>query len=122
MQPPVKVLQARFYVSKSGRQPVREWLLEMTREDRQTIGEDIKTLEYCWPVGMPRCRAIKDVRRMYEVRSNISDGRTARVLFLLNGGQMVLLHGFLKKSQALPQHELEVAVGRMKEVLSHVLH
>jgi hypothetical protein len=41
-----KRLEAYFYRSNSGREPVREWLRELEREDRKAIGEDIKDLEY----------------------------------------------------------------------------
>lgn len=116
---PLKTQQAAFYVSTTGRRPVREWLLELSPADRKTIGEDIATLEFCWPVGMPKCRSISGVKGLYEIRSNISAGRIARVFFVLIGSKMVLLHGFVKKTQATPEKELSLAKARMKEVRSH---
>lgn len=116
MSRPTKVLQAAFYVSSSGKRPVREWLMELSPEDRKSIGEDIATLEFCWPVGLPRCRAMKNVKGLYEIRSNISSGRIARVFFVLAGHQMVLLHGFVKKTQKTPDKELNLASARLKEV------
>lgn len=114
-----KVLQAAFYVSAAGKRPVREWLMELAPEDRKTIGEDIATLEFCWPIGKPKCAPIQGVKSMYEVRSNISSGRIARVLFVLVGNRMVLLHGFVKKTQQTPEKELKLAISRMKEVQRH---
>jgi len=73
-------------------------------------------VEFCWPVGMPKCRPMKGVRGLYEIRSNISSGRIARVFFVLSGEQMVLLHGFVKKTQKTPDKELNLATARMKEV------
>lgn len=119
MSGPRKILQAAFYVSGTGKRPVREWLLELQAEDRKTIGEDIATLEFCWPVGKPKCSAIAGERGLFEVRSNISSGRIARVFFILIGNQMVLLHGFIKKTQKTPEKELKLAVVRMKEVQRH---
>lgn len=115
----MKILQAAFYVSGSGKRPVREWLLELAPEDRKSIGEDIATLEFCWPVGMPKCSPIKNVKGLYEIRSNISSGRIARIFFILAGSQMVLLHGFVKKSQKAPDKELKLAMARLKEVRHH---
>lgn len=115
MQKPAKTLQAAFYVTEAGNRPVREWLMELTGADRKTVGEDIATLEFCWPVGMPKCAAMKGVKGLYEIRSNISSGRIARVFFVLTGGRMVLLHGFIKKTQKTPDKELNVAIARMKE-------
>lgn len=93
--------------------------MELSLQDRKTIGEDIATLEFCWPVGMPKCAPMKGIRGLYEIRSNISSGRIARVLFVLVGHQMVLLHGFVKKTQKTPDRELKLAIARMTEVQRH---
>src|SRR5580658_2223607 len=50
MNPGFKRLPARFYRSDSGREPVREWLKDLEREDRKVIGEDIKDVEFSWPI------------------------------------------------------------------------
>lgn len=119
MPAPTKILQAVFYVTETGKRPVREWLMELSRQDRKSIGEDIATLEFCWPVGMPKCSSIKGVKGLYEIRSDISSGRIARVFFALTGNNMVLLHGFVKKTQKTPDKELKIASARMKEVQRH---
>ena len=119
MSSPQKILQAAFYATGTGKRPVREWLVELSPPDRKTIGEDIATLEFCWPVGMPKCSPIKGIKGLYEIRSNISSGRIARVLFVLVGHQMVLLHGFVKKTQKTPDKELKLATARMKEIQGH---
>lgn len=119
MATPQKILQAAFYVTDTGKRPVREWLMELAPEDRKSIGEDIATLEFSWPVGKPKCSPIKGVKGLYEIRSNVSSGRIARVFFVLIGNQMVLLHGFIKKTQKAPDKELKLATARMKEVQRH---
>jgi phage-related protein len=93
--------------------------MELEPEDRKAIGEDIATLEFCWPVGMPKCAPMKGIKGLYEIRSNISSGRIARVFFVLVGSRMVLLHGFVKKTQKTPDKELKLAATRMKEVRRH---
>ena len=113
---PKKIFQAVFYTSLTGKEPVRDWLLELEKADRKTIGEDIATLEFSWPIGKPKCSSMKGTGGLYEVRSNISDGRIARVLFVLIENQMVLLHGFIKKTQKTPSKDLNLAIKRMKEV------
>jgi phage-related protein len=119
MSPPRKTLQAVFYVTETEKRPVREWLMELTPQDRKSIGEDIATLEFCWPIGKPKCAPIRGVKGLYEVRSSISSGRIARVLLVLIGSRMVLLHGFVKKTQKTPDKELRLAIARMKEVQRH---
>mgnify|MGYP001331353820 CR=1 FL=1 len=48
----MKRLPAVFYVLPSGREPVREWLRSLDRDDRKIVGEDIKDVEFSWPIGM----------------------------------------------------------------------
>lgn len=110
-----KKLPAAFYETAAGSEPVRDWLLGLSDADRQTVGKDIAKVEFGWPIGMPYCRAMGS--GLWEVRSNISDGRITRILFCIAKNQMVLLHGFTKKTQATPKSELELARKRMKDVM-----
>jgi phage-related protein len=107
------VLSVRFYASASGSEPVREWLRELPGEARRAIGADIKTVQLGWPLGMPLVRKIAPA--LWEVRSSIPDG-IARVLFTTIGPDMVLLHGFVKKSNKLPATDLKLAHQRLREV------
>ena len=111
---PTKKLTARFYETASGRKPVREWIMSRSKGDRQAIGKDIQKVEFGWPVGMPYCRSLG--LGLWEVRSDLVDGRIARVIFAIVGGEMVLLHGFEKKSQKTPLKEIDLALNRKKEV------
>ena len=110
----VKRLPAAFYQLSSGREPAREWLKALSDDDRKIIGEDIKDVEFSWPIGMPLCRPLG--RGLWEVRSDITDGRIARVLFCICDGRMVLLHGFIKKTQKTPDADIELAIKRKKEI------
>jgi phage-related protein len=108
----VKRLPAAFFVLPSGREPVREWLKSLSVADKKAIGEDIKDVEFSWPIGMPLCRNLGD--GLWEVRSDLPLGRISRVIFCVRNGRMVLLHGFIKKSQKTPALELDVAIKRKK--------
>ena len=107
------ILSVVFFRTEAGTEPVREWLRELTVEDRKTIGVDIKTVQYGWPLGMPLVRKMEP--GLWEVRCDIADG-IARVLFTAKAGQMVLLHGFVKKSQKTPDNELKTARNRLKKL------
>lgn len=109
-----KKVSARFYRSASGAEPVREWLLDLDKEDRKAIGNDIATVEYSWPVGMPTCAPLG--AGLYEVRTNLPGKRIARVLFCFWEGGLVLLHGFIKKTRKTPQTDLDLARQRQREV------
>ena len=52
---------------------------------------------------------------LWEVRSNLTRGKIARVIFTEEQGSMVLLHGFIKKSQKTPDADLALARRRKKE-------
>jgi phage-related protein len=108
----LKRLPAQFYKAASGREPVREWLKELPVEDRKVLGEDIKDVEFAWPLGLPLVRPLG--RGLWEVRSSLTHGRIARVIFCISDGQMVLLHGFIKKTQKTPVQEIDLALKRMR--------
>ena len=89
---------------------MREWLKGLFPDDRKRIGEDIKTVEFGWPIGMPVCRPLGD--GIYEVRTSLAQNRIARVLFYIDKkGRMVLLHGFIKKTRKTPAEDLELTRG-----------
>lgn len=111
-----KKIPAFFYETAAGAEPVRDWLLTLDDEDRRVIGVDIATVEYGWPVGMPTCRSLGE--RLWEVRSSLPSRREARVIFAVFEEQMVLLHGFIKKSQKTPKADIDLALKRLKEVKS----
>jgi phage-related protein len=112
MNPGLKRLPARFYRLDSGREPVREWLKELDPEDRKIIGEDIKDVEFAWPIGMPLVRGLGD--GLWEVRSSLTRSKISRVVFTVEHGAMVLLHGFIKKTQKTPKQDLDLALKRKK--------
>jgi len=106
-------LQVVFYKSAAGNEPVREWLKKLDKEDRRVIGGDIKTVQLGWPLGMPLVRKLE--KRLWEIRIQL-DSRIARILFTVHTNIMVLLHGFIKKSQKLPDRDLKIAKQRMTNI------
>jgi phage-related protein len=113
-----KILPAIFYRTAMGAEPVRKWIKTLSREDKRIVGTDIATVEVGWPIGMPTCRPLASRRGLWEVRSSLTQNRIARILFVVYRGQMVLLHGFIKKTQQTPEEDLDLAVKRQKEVES----
>jgi len=110
----LKRVPAFFYRSFSGAEPVKDWLRGLSEEDRRIVGFDIATVEFGWPLGMPLCRSLGG--GLWEVRSDLTQGKIARVIFCVAQGRMVLLHGFVKKSQKTPGPDLDTARRRQKEV------
>ena len=108
------ILSVAFFRTGTGHEPVREWLKSRPREQRKVIGEDIKTVQFGWPLGMPLVRKLDE--RLWEVRIRLPDG-SARVLFTTGERRMILLHGFVKKSQKTPREDLELAKTRRRMLL-----
>lgn len=103
-----------FYRTKTGAEPVRDWLRDLTAPDRKAVGTDLKRVQEQWPIGMPLCRPLGG--GLWEARSGISDNRIARLLFCFHANNVVVLHGFIKKTRKTPTQELDIARKRMKDI------
>lgn len=104
----------RFYRTDVGAEPALEWLRSLERADRRTIGLDLMRVQFGWPIGMPLVRSLKG--GLWEVRSTLPSQRIARLLLCFHQGTLVVLHGFIKKTQKTPAEDLALARRRMKEV------
>jgi phage-related protein len=105
-----------FWRSATGREPVREWLNELSREDKRTIGRDIAKVQYGWSVGLPLCRPLS--AGLWEVRASLPSKREARVFFGFHDGMLIALHAMLKKTRKTPTEDLALARQRFKELQS----
>lgn len=110
---PQPKLPVRFFRTGEGREPVREWLKALPKRERKSIGDEIRTVQFGWPVGMPLVRKLGD--GLWEVRVNLPN-RIARVLFTVIEQQAVLLHGFIKQSRKTPAPDLPLARRRKGEL------
>ena len=107
------ILEVRFFKTETNNEPVRNWLQLQTVKDKKRIGEDIKTVQFGWPLGMPLVRHIDG--EIWEIRCRLSGG-IARVLFVLENNIMILIHGFIKKQQKTPKQDLDLAKTRVKQL------
>jgi phage-related protein len=105
-------LVAVFYRSVSGNEPAREWLQSLTKPEKFRVGVDIWKVQSEWPIGMPHVRPLGN--GLHEVRSSLPRG-IARVLFIVDGDDLVLLHGFIKKTQKTPSEALAQAEKRRRD-------
>ncbi len=107
---PLKVF---FFRTRRGNEPVREWLKSLSPIEKRTIGEDVKTVQFGWPLGMPLVRKLEP--GLWEIRSNLPSG-IARIMFTVKDNAMILLHGFIKKSQKTPMDDLHLARERLGQL------
>jgi phage-related protein len=102
-------LPAVFFRTETGREPVREWLQDLPKAERKIIGIDIMTVQFRWPLGMPLVRNIG--AGIHEIRSTLPT-RIARTLFSVQDGEIILLHGFIKKTRKTPNEDRALALQR----------
>jgi len=102
-------MKVKFFQSAKGSEPVRRWLKDLSKHERRIIGEDIEAVRFGWPMGPPLVKKIES--RLWEVRSTIAR-RETRIMFTIRGENIVLLHGFMKKTQSTPKKEIETAKKR----------
>ena len=106
-------LEAVFFRTDSGSEPVREWLKSLSKEDKREIGADIQTVQYGWPMGMPLVDSLG--KGLWEIRSKLKNRRIARVIFFMHEGAMILINGFIKKTQKTPDTEKDISLKRKRE-------
>ena len=87
--PSITRLDAVFFRTTSGSEPVRDWLKRLSKDERKIIGEDIAYVQFKWPIGKPRVDHLRGA--IWEVRTALGN-RIARTLFAVEGTQMILLH------------------------------
>jgi phage-related protein len=115
--PPTPKLGCRFYATATGAEPVREWLLGLSREVRMEIGSDIRVVQWRWPVSKPLVDGFG--AGLYEVRTS-HDGNEYRTFFCIVERELVLLHGIAKKTWRTPAHDLKLARRRQREVENEI--
>ena len=89
-------------------------MVKITDDRREkAIGEDIKAVEFLWPVGYPQVAKID--KDLWEVRTDLQDG-ICRVFFTIWKKHMVILHCIIKKTNKTPKQDLELAKKRRNMV------
>lgn len=102
-----------FRQDASGSESVRDWLRSLPGGEKKAIGEDIMAVQFGWPLGLPLVDHVEG--DIWEIRTKL-ESRIARVLFVVDGAVMVLLHGFIKKGQKTPKPDLNLAKDRLKRL------
>ena len=90
---------------------MREWLMALPEAERRRLGQEIRTMRFGWPIGMPLVRKLQP--DLWEVRVRL-ENRIARMLFTVIDDVAVLVHGFIKQGQKTPQDDLKLAARRAR--------
>jgi phage-related protein len=95
---------------------VREWLKDLPKDERRIIGEDIMTVQFRWPLGMPLVDHLGS--GIWEIRGRLAN-RIARTVFFVHQGEIILLHGFIKKTRKTPNEDRALALRRKNAYLKN---
>lgn len=106
-------IEVFFFRTSAGNEPVREMLAALDAEEKKIIGSDLLAVQLRYPLGMPTVRSMP--KKIFELRS-VLPTRIARILFVYFDEKIVLLHGFIKKTQKTPQQDFETALKRFREL------
>ena len=112
----LKPIPLVFWRAAGRREPVRDWLNDLSRDDKRTIGRDLAKVQFGWPVGMPLCRPLS--AGLWEVRSSLPSKCEARVFIGFHDGMLIALHAIIKKDRKSPADDLALARARLKELKS----
>ena len=106
-----------FYQTPSGNKVVLEFIRDLSAEDRKVVGEDLKTVQIGFPMGLPLCRPLGE--GLYEIRSSLASRREMRLIFYFDRPRqsLAIVHALIKKSAKLPKADLELARKRKDETL-----
>jgi len=107
-------LEVKFFCTEQGAEPVRAWLSKLSKEEKLIIGTDLKMIQMCWPIGMPLVKPVSN--GLWEARSSLPQRKISRIFFVIQSNAIILLHGFIKKSQKTPHQELELAKKRKRQM------
>ena len=95
---------------------MREWLKDLPKDEWRIIGEDIMTVQFRWPLGMPLVDTLGS--GIWEIRSRLPN-RIARTLFFVHQEEIILLHGFIKKTRKTPNEDRALALRRKNAYLKN---
>jgi phage-related protein len=104
-----------FFRTSQGSEPVREWLKDLPVDERRAIGRDLLRAQWRWPIGMPLCRPLG--KGLWEIRTDLFTGRTARVFVAHHLGHLLAVHGCIKKTRAISKVDLQMARKRQRELV-----
>ncbi len=114
-----KKINAVFFRTPAGHEPVKELLKDLGRPTKTVVGEDIRFVELNWRVDRPYVDRLRSgsgeyEKSIYEVRHTV-EALEFRTLFFVYGSLMVLVQFFQKTTRKTPKSEIDLAWDRMKE-------
>jgi phage-related protein len=110
-------MKIKYYQTPGNRSPVEEFLLALPGETRLEIADALVLLESGQRLEMPLSRNLSGIRPgLHELRIRDRAGQVRVIYYIKKEEAIYLIHGFRKKTQAIPQRELAIINKRLKEI------
>ncbi len=110
-------MRVKYYLTLSGRSPVEEFLLGLSKTTAKEVADAISLLEYGQKVGMPLSRNLSSIYPgLHEPRFRDEHGQVRLVYYIKKFEAIYLVHAFRKKTQSLPKKEIQLILKRIREV------
>jgi phage-related protein len=99
-----------LYETSRGQCPVAKFILGLSKTGEAKCYHELDLLEqFGVELGLPRVKQL--TRVLWELRFT-ADHSAIRLLFMIDGSEFIVVHGFKKQSQKTPRRELAVAEQR----------
>ena len=113
------MLTIKFYQNAKKKEPVKEWLKNLNSAERREISNNLQKLQLGWEKGLVREPLVKNLKGgLWELRTHLPSHKISRVIFCFFDENIILLHGFIKKTQKIAFLDINLAKTR-KRLLEH---
>lgn len=110
-------MKVRFFLTNSGRSPIEEFLATLSKELQGEFFDAIVLLAAGEKLEMPLSRNLSSIARgLHELRLKDSSGIFRFFYFIKKKDGIYLVHAFKKKSQKLPQKEIDLILKRIGSI------
>jgi hypothetical protein len=111
-----KRVPAIFFRTEAGGEPLRDWSATTGGPQAHRRGHQDSGVRLAHRDAGLQVTSLSLGDGIYEVRTNLKQNRIAQVLFYIDKmGRMVLLHGFIRKTQKTPDENLELARNNQRK-------
>ncbi len=103
-----------FYKTTNGKSPVEDFIESLDEDTQDKFIYKKELLEYFGPqLRYPHTSEISE--GIFELRFKGQKGQIRILFFFYYDKQIVLIHGFVKKTQKIPKKEINIAKQRKAE-------
>jgi len=111
--------RVQLYRPAGGASPVTEFLESLAEKDQAKVAAALDYLGQQGP-ALRRPDAAQVRGKLWELRISLRRNEYRLLYFFMEGQLVVVAHGFVKKTQAIPAREIKTAENRMKDFEARV--